>query len=912
MTFINENTKNLNPNTYKDMDKSFSYNKTHTYIQIKPFKNNTHSISHRENILRNLSSIQKQEISFIMSWNQKEIKFLARIPESILPYFQNLFYNNFPDSEIIHIRQANIKTPDHFIHYPTKSKILDKSDFIKDKYYIDPMSDIINIFSLIDENNQLDIYFDIFYNNEKSLISQIWKYTKKFINYMTYNDAWNQVIDNEIFFSIGFHIHKTQNNEIGKEISNTFSSFSEPQNIAITTDKKSRWITIWQVVNFFHIPHKNIFFNKLAYTPYKKLAHPTNLPMAYRENPEKITTLWITDYRDSSNTFWIKQNDKLRHIYIIWKTWSWKSTLMSQMIASDINMWNGIALIDPHWDLFDNILDHIPEHRKNDVVVFDISDKEHPIWFNLLESHNEEEKNLIVSWIISTFYKLFSHSRWPRLEYILRNTLLTLIQIKWSTFMDIPEILINNDFRKKIVSQISDPILIRFREEEFNKLDNRQKQEAISPIINKIWQFLSSSIIRNIFSQEKNKINFRQLMDQQKIILINLSKWKIWEDNASMIWSLLTTKIQIDSMSRADTDYESRKNFFLYIDEFQNFATKSFSTILSESRKYKLWLIMANQFINQLSKEVKDSIFWNVWSIISFQLWNEDAETLSQQFKSSITAQDIISLPKYTAYCKLMIDNNSSELFSMQTLSTSEKTQNNYRDSIIQNSREKYAIEKNTIEEKTNWKKKEIKIEKINTIVENKEESQIQQDWPQTLFDIYKINKQRCDAIIFDKTKLKHKAVRYNYPHWIDEECIFIKTKSWSKIYKHKTIKDPTGQNLIIILWNRIEIKQTLSSSPHFIFVDYENRHILEELEKQKKSDINIQIWKTYDAKVKLIYNYWLFVSTNWAEWLLHKSDIKTKYWTDRKNKFQIWSPIQVIAKWFKEIQWEKKVIWWA
>ena len=409
--------------------------------------------------------------------------------------------------------------------------------------------------------------------------------------------------------------------------------------------------------------------------------------------------MWYTEYKNDKIKFWLKEEDKLRHTYIIGKTWMWKSTLISNMVLSDLQTNNWLCVIDPHGDLIDTVLSYVPKHRINDVVLFDVSDFNYPIGFNILQAKNEEEKNIIVSGLVATFKKLYQDSWGPRLEYILRNTLLAVIQYPNSNLLHITRMLTDKNFRIEVLEYVQDPIVLKFWTDEFWKRTDKFRDEAISPIVNKVWQFLSSPVVRNIFWQEKTKLDLRKIMDEGKILLVNLSKWKIWEDNASMIGSFLVTKLAIEAMARANIAFENRKPFYLYIDEFQNFATDSFENILSEARKYKLALILANQYISQISDNIKNAIFGNVGTIISFGIWYEDAEIISKQFKEIISSNDILSLPKFTAYIKLTIDGLTTNPFSMTTFPLPKPENGQEIITKVRNqTRQRYAIEKTRLE----------------------------------------------------------------------------------------------------------------------------------------------------------------------------------------------------------------------
>ncbi len=373
-------------------------------------------------------------------------------------------------------------------------------------------------------------------------------------------------------------------------------------------------------VNFFHLPTNTNLNTALHYTEYRKLPFPTNVPTRANSEENEITLLGTTDHKDKEIRFGIRKDDKFRHVYIVGKTGMGKSTLISNMVRSDMITNNGLAVLDPHGDLVEDVMAHIPSRRTNDVIIFDVSDTANPVGFNILEYAHEEQKNLIASGVVSIFKKLYENSWGPRLEYILRNVMLSIMEYPNATLMHVVRMLTDKPFREEVLSYVTDPVVTKFWRDEYDKWNDNQRNEAVGPITNKIGQFLSSPIVRNIFAQPKSKINLRQIMDEGKILLINLSKGKIGEDNASMIGSFLVSKFQIDAMSRADLDFRDRRDFYLYIDEFQNFATDSFENILSEARKYRLSLIVANQFTSQIQENVRDAIFGNVGTIVSFGL----------------------------------------------------------------------------------------------------------------------------------------------------------------------------------------------------------------------------------------------------------------------------------------------------
>lgn len=451
---------------------------------------------------------------------------------------------------------------------------------------------------------------------------------------------------------------------------------------------------------------------------------PSNLPIITwdLEKDSDLTPIWKTNFRWEEIEFWSWSNDRRRHVYIVWKTWMWKSTLLENMIIDDIKKWRWVAVIDPHWDLAEAVIWHIPKSRTNQTIIFDPSDTSWPIAFNMLDGVSKEYRPLVASWLVWIFKKIFWDSWWPRLEHILRNTILALLEYPNTTLISIPLMLTSDVYRNKVVEKITDPVVKKFWTHEYAKMAPNQKVERAWPILNKVWQFLSSSILRNILWQPKNSFDMRWAMDNGKIIIVNLSKWKIWEDASQLLWAMMVTKFQMDAMSRADIPEKERRDFYLYVDEFQNFATDSFATILSEARKYKLNLVMANQYIDQMTETVKWAVFWNVWSIVSFQVWYHDSLIMKEVLGWDVTNEDLTNLKKYTIYTKQLIEWMPSKVFSANTLSPHsidpEVFSNRYN-KILKVSREKYSNSKDLVEEKIYKTIKDLELQ------EEKQEKEI-------------------------------------------------------------------------------------------------------------------------------------------------------------------------------------------
>ncbi|MDP3986030.1 MAG: type IV secretion system DNA-binding domain-containing protein [Candidatus Veblenbacteria bacterium] len=407
----------------------------------------------------------------------------------------------------------------------------------------------------------------------------------------------------------------------------------------------------------------------------------------------------VTNFRNGQQKFGIKLDDRRRHVYVIGKSGTGKSVLLENMIYTDIRAGHGLAVVDPHGDLVEKVLDLVPSHRVNDVVYFNPSDIDYPVAFNPLESVDPKYRHLVASGLVGVFKKIWADSWGPRLEYILRNAILSLLEYPSSTLLGITRILVDKYYRKKVLEKVTDPVVRSFWIDEYDNYNEKFRTEAISPIQNKIGQFLSSAIIRNIVGQPKSTIDLRQIMDEQKVLLMDLSKGRVGEDNSALLGAMMITKIQLAAMSRIDKAENERKDFFLYVDEFQNFATESFATILSEARKYRLNLIIAHQYIEQLGDVVRAAVFGNVGTMIVFRVGAEDAEFLEKEFAPTFTETDLVSLPNYHIYLKLMIDGVTSDAFSATTLPPV-GVRNNNRSNIIKVSRERYAQDRQSVEEK--------------------------------------------------------------------------------------------------------------------------------------------------------------------------------------------------------------------
>src|SRR3989338_9162190 len=418
------------------------------------------------------------------------------------------------------------------------------------------------------------------------------------------------------------------------------------------------------------------------------------------QDEKEIVFLGETNFRGDRIRFGIQKDDRRRHMYVVGSTGMGKSEFLKTMAIQDIEAGRGICFIDPHGDTADDLLDYIPEERIKDVIYFDPDDLQYPMAFNVMEAVGGfDYRHLVASGLLGVFKKIWGAEVWSgRMEYVLNNTILALLEYPGSTLLGINRMMSGKEYRKKVVANITDPIVKSFWTDEFAKYTDKFAVEASAAIQNKVGQFTSNNVIRNILGQPKSKINLRKIMDEGKILIVNVSKGKIGEDASRLLGAFLITKIQLAAMSRVDVPESERRDFHLYVDEFQNFATESFANILSEARKYHLSLVMAHQYIKQMEEHVMDAVFGNVGTIVSFRVGAEDAEYLEKWFQPDFMMNDIVNLGKRSMYLKLMINGVSSKGFSAQTLDRFPPLENSNRKAIIAASREAYSVPKSVVE----------------------------------------------------------------------------------------------------------------------------------------------------------------------------------------------------------------------
>ena len=480
-------------------------------------------------------------------------------------------------------------------------------------------------------------------------------------------------------------------------------------------------LNIEELASLYHMPNISVETPNIAWSRSKKIEPPMNLP---KNGEDGVTVFAETDYRGSRIEFGIKSEDRRKHFYILGKTGVGKSTVFKNMFISDILRGDGACLVDPHGDTVEELLDFIPPERVEDVIYFNPTDTDCPVGFNLLELKDKSQRDLIADGVVEVFHKQFGTSWGPRLQYILTNTVATALEAQGTTLLSVTRLLMDRNYRKFILKQVNDPILIKFWEEEYAQMSQNPRllAESVAPIQNKVGRFISSAVTRNIIGQVKSTIDLRDIMDNKKILLINLAQGKLGEETASLLGGMIITRLQSTALERVDMPAEQRNDFYLFVDEFQNFATDSFAKILSEARKFRLDLCMTNQYIDQLPLTVRQAIFGNVGTLGSFVVSQSDAAVLEKEFAPNVSSEDLVSLDAHSMYIKLSIDGMTSVPFSARSLPPRFEPFG-LRTQVVASSREKYGTAKEVIEDKILRWSNQTYSEKGNRSAKEREET---------------------------------------------------------------------------------------------------------------------------------------------------------------------------------------------
>ncbi len=455
-------------------------------------------------------------------------------------------------------------------------------------------------------------------------------------------------------------------------------------------------LNIEELASLYHLPHASVETPNMVWTTTKTSEPPANLPIDGTLDPDDVSLFGLTNFRGRQHKFGIKRRDRGRHMYVIGQTGVGKSFILQLLTLSDIYHDQGFAVIDPHGDFATDIMKYIPEHRLKDVVYLNPADRDFPMAFNPMEFTDPAMKDHISSELVGVLKRMFE-SWGPRLEYILRYTILALLDYEGATMLDITRMLNEKDFRKHVISQIKDPVVRSFWVTEFASWNEKFASEAVAPVLNKVGAFVANPLVRNIVGQQKSAFNIRQIMDEGKILVVNLSRGQVGEDNAAILGALMVTKIQLAAMSRADMPLDDRRQFYLYVDEFQNFATDSFAVILSEARKYGLNLTVANQYISQMPEMVRDAVFGNVGTMVSFRVGPGDSSVLGSYFEPVFEAADLTRLHNQHIFTSMIIDGEKALPFSAKTLRMPDPV-HDLTPAIIEQSRARFASKRADVE----------------------------------------------------------------------------------------------------------------------------------------------------------------------------------------------------------------------
>lgn len=480
-------------------------------------------------------------------------------------------------------------------------------------------------------------------------------------------------------------------------------------------DQADFW-TPAELATLYHFPYKGSVVSNVVQTTSKRAPAPDILPREKLVDPKEVSFIGETNYRNDKIKFGIKRIDRRRHLYVVGKTGSGKSRLLQLLLISDIHNGEGCCLIDPHGDLADELLMFVPKTRIKDVIYINPVDRDFPIGFNPLEPvQNYEERQHLSRFLISIFKKLFAENWNSRMEHLIRYITLALLETPDSNVLGIPRMLSDTTFRQRVTKQIQDPVVKSFWTNEYSSSNEQFINAAAVPILNKVGQFISNPIVRNMVGQRKNMLDFEKFMNEGKIVIINLSKGKLGEENAALLGSMFITKIQQAALARAKVAEEERRDFYFYVDEFQNFATDAFSSILSEARKYHLDLTIAHQYIAQLPEDVKATAFGNVGTIITFAIGGDDAAYLAKEFAPTFTPDDMINLNTREMYIKMSVDGKLTPPFSARTIDVP-RPQYDYSVDIVNHSRLTYGKNRVAVEnEVKRWS------ESIETAIEANE-----------------------------------------------------------------------------------------------------------------------------------------------------------------------------------------------
>jgi hypothetical protein len=689
-------------------------------LQVSVHRGNEVKIDAMEQLFSSLYAIKKggwkqnysiqPTVSFEIVAKKEDIKFYVWTPKEFQDLIEKQINGAYPEAEIVEVQEYNIFTEEGKVAY--KAYQLSKENFYPLKTYrdlpTDPLSSLTSALAKMGEGEAAAIqvlitpYDSSWQKAGSSFISSTKKQesnpekAKFAVAAKTLEAVENKVGKPGFETSIRIVVVSKDESSSKAHLANIASSFA--QFASDTNSLKSRQIRqkgafiedfIYRYQPMFHIVGNRRailnseelatiyhFPNKQITTPHIHWVYAKTAP-APQEIPSEGLYLGLSVYRGVKRPVYIREDDRRRHIYIIGKTGTGKTELEKQMIMQDIHEGKGLCYMDPHGDAIEDLLKKIPPERAEDVIYFNPADTQRPMGLNLLEAKTEDQKHFAATAVINMMYKLFDPYKTgivgPRFEHAVRNAMLTVMCDEGATFVEVMRALTDASYVRELLPKVDDPIVRRYWTDQIAQTADFHKSEVLDYIVSKFGRFVTNKMIRNIIGQSQSSFSFREVMDQGKILFINLSKGEIGEENSSFLGLILVPRILMAAMSRADVPEEARRDFYLYVDEFQNFATPDFAQILSEARKYRLNLTVANQFIGQVEEEVKNAVFGNVGTIVSFRVGVTDANYLAHEYTPTFGEDDLLNIERFHAYVKTIVGNEPVPPFSMDTTKDMEK-----------------------------------------------------------------------------------------------------------------------------------------------------------------------------------------------------------------------------------------------
>lgn len=719
-------------------------------LQIAVPRDNEIKIDAAEQLFSTLYSIHKggfwsflkpqQHISFEIVAKREDIRFYVSVPRPLMDLVEKQLHGAYPGADIKEVEDYNIFSEKGNVSFAALR--LKNADFFPLRIYrdlpTDPLSSITSALAKMQEGEGAAIQVLVEPSDGK------WrKHGRSYVSKTKKDEANPEKasfkVDPKTLESIeqktgksGFNavvriVVSSANKESAKmHLDNILSSFSQfssdgnsftkvkfPIKSFFMVDFVYRYFPIinppffrqYSVLNsdelatIFHLPNKSVETAHIFWLNAKRAPAPSQIP-------QSGMFLGISRYRGVERPIYISDDDRRRHMYIIGKTGTGKSQLLEEMVMQDIHNGKGLAVVDPHGDLIDGILSRIPPERAEDVIYFDPSDQERPMGLNMLEAKTEQQKHFVATSIVGLMYKLYDPMKTgiigPRFEHAIRNAMLTVMVEPGNTFVEIVRVLTDSSFVQELLPKVQDPIIRRYWTDQIAQTADFHKSEVLDYIVSKFGRFVTNKLMRNIIGQSVSSFDFRKVMDEGKILLVNLAKGKIGEENSNFLGLILVPRILISAMSRQEIPEEKRRDFYMYVDEFQNFATPDFAQILSEARKYRLNLIVANQFIGQMEEEVKNAVFGNVGTLVGFRVGVTDGNYLQHEFQPTFNETDLINIDRFNAYIKTIVQNEPVKPFSldltkdMTKINASRNSQ--VAQAIIQLSRLKYGRSRELVE----------------------------------------------------------------------------------------------------------------------------------------------------------------------------------------------------------------------